>query len=120
MDKFPFFRPHRPFRAAATVAVLASATEAEDGNAPPWRPDDEYASQVRSSMGPGSDGPRFAHLQFIIQTDIGQEEFGRGMTAFWWRITHEPDAFPPEFFQLFLVNRASPRWEKLSVGLSGH
>ena len=27
--------------AAATVAVLASATEVKHGNAPPWRPDDE-------------------------------------------------------------------------------
>ena len=32
--------------AAAAAAVLASATEAEDGNAPPWRPDNEYTSEV--------------------------------------------------------------------------
>ncbi|CAN0518077.1 unnamed protein product, partial [Laminaria digitata] len=55
-------------RAAVSVgeaaAVLASATEVEHGNAPPWRPDDEYASEVlfdvissRSALsGPGNDG----------------------------------------------------------------
>ena len=31
---------------AATVAVPVSTTEAEDGNAPPWRPDDENASEL--------------------------------------------------------------------------
>ncbi|CAN0518643.1 unnamed protein product, partial [Laminaria digitata] len=49
--------------AAAVTAVLASATEVEDGNAPPWRPDDEYASEMlfdvissRSALsGPGND-----------------------------------------------------------------
>ena len=42
------------------------------------------------------------NLQSIIQTDIGREEFGSGMTAFWRRIVDEPDAFPREFWQLFL------------------
>ena len=32
--------------AAAVVAVLASASEDEDRNAPPWRPDNEYTSEV--------------------------------------------------------------------------
>ena len=90
--------------------MLASATEVEDGNALPWRPDDEYASEVlfdvissRNALaGPGNDGQRFSHLQSIIHTDIGREEFGKGMTAFWWKIIDEPDAFPPEFWQLFL------------------
>ena len=53
--------------AAAAEAVLASATEGEDGNAPPW-PDDKYAAEVlfdvisfRSALsGPGHDGQRFA------------------------------------------------------------
>ncbi|CAN0598374.1 unnamed protein product, partial [Laminaria digitata] len=80
--------------AAAATAVLASTTEVEGGNAPPWRPDDEYASEVlfdvissRSALSdPGDDGQRFAHLQSIIHTDIGREEFGKGMTAFWRRI----------------------------------
>ena len=95
--------------AAAAEAVLASATEGEDGNTPSWRPDDEYASEVlfevsnsRSALsGPVYDGQRFAHLHSIIHTDIGREEFGRGITAFWRRTVDEPDAFPPEFWQLF-------------------
>ena len=41
----------------------------EDGHAPPWCPDDEYASEVlfdvissRSTLsGPGNDGQRFSH-----------------------------------------------------------
>ena len=51
---------------------------------------------------PGNDGQRFSHLLSIIHTDIGREEFGKGMTAFWQKIVDEPDAFPPEFWQLFL------------------
>ena len=109
MVKFPS-EDHTAVSAAVAAAVLVSATEAEDGNAPLWRPDDEYTSEVlfdvissRSALsGPGNDGQRFAYLQSIIHTDIGREEFGRGMTAFWRRLVDEPDAFPPEFWQLFL------------------
>ena len=45
MAKFPP-EDHAAASAAAAAAVLASGTEVEDGNAPPWRPDDEYASEV--------------------------------------------------------------------------
>ena len=73
--KFPS-EDHAAVSAAAVAAVLASATEAEDGNALLWRPDDEYTSEVlfnvigsRSGLsGPGNDGQRFAHLQSIIRT----------------------------------------------------
>ena len=59
--------------------------------------------QLRSALsGPGSDGRRCAHLQSIIHTNIGLEEFGRGMTPFWRRIVDKLDAFRPEFWQLFL------------------
>ena len=100
---------HIAVSAAAVAAVLASATEIEEGNAPPWRPDDECASEVlfnvissRSVLSCArNDGQRFVHLQSIIHTDIGRQEFGRGMTAFWRRIVDEPDAFQPEFWQLF-------------------
>ena len=62
----------------------------EDVNAPPWRPDDEFASEVlfdvissRSALsGPGNDDQRFSHLQSIIHTNIGWEEFRKGMKAF--------------------------------------
>ena len=95
---------------AAAETVLRSATEGGYGNAPPWRAGDEYASEVlldvinsRSALsGPGNDGQRFSHLQSIIHTDIGREEFGRGMTSFWRRIVDESDTFPPEFWQLLL------------------
>ena len=72
------------------AVVLASATNAEEGITPLRRPDNEYASEVlfdvigsRSALsGPANDGQRFTHLQSIIHTDTGREEFGRGMTAF--------------------------------------
>ena len=95
--------------AAAVAAVLASATEVDDGNAPSWLPDDEYASEFvfdvissRSALSPpGNDGQWFAHLQSIMHNDIGREEFGRGMTAFWCRSVDEPNAISPETWQLF-------------------
>ena len=45
MAKFPS-EDHAAVSTAAAEAELASATEGEDGNAPPWRPDNEYASEV--------------------------------------------------------------------------
>ena len=96
--------------AAAADAVLLCATEGEDGNALPWRPEVEYASEVLFDVisspsalsGSRKDDQRFAHLQSIIHTDIGREEFARGMTTFWRRIVDEPDVFPPEFWQFVL------------------
>ena len=113
----PFQRSRHRFR---RFRCAASATEAEDGNAPPWRPDDECTSEVlfdvissRSALsGPGNDGQRFAHLQSIINTDMGREKFGRGITAFWRRLVDEPDAFPPEFWQLFLQSSLTALGEK--------
>ena len=117
--KFPS-EYHADVSAAAADAVLAWATEGGDANAPPWRPDDENSSEVlvavigsRSVLsGPEKDGQRFAHLQSIIHTDVGREEFGRGMTAFWRRIVDEPGAFPPEFWKLFLQYTPAAREEK--------
>ena len=104
---------HAAVSAAAADAVLVRATEAEDGSAPPWRPDNEYTSEVifdvissRSALsGPGNDGQRLAHLHSIIYTDIGRGEFGLRMTAFWRRLVDELDTFPSEFWQLFQQSR---------------
>ena len=52
--------------------------------------------------GAGSDGLRLSHLQSIIRTQFGQEHFGAGIKAFWRRMMDKPDAFPPEFWELFL------------------
>ena len=119
MAKFPS-DDHTAAPATAAAAGLASATEAEDRSAPPWRPDDEYTSEVlfdvissRGALsGPGNDGRRFAHLQSIIHTGIGREEFGRGMTAFWRRLVDDPDAFPPTFWQLCLQSSLAALGEK--------
>ena len=83
--KFPS-EDHAAVSTAVAAAVLASATKVEDGNASPRRPDYEHTSEVlfdtissRSALSdPGSDGQRFAHLQFIIHTDTKREDFGRG------------------------------------------
>ena len=52
--------------------------------------------------GAESDGLRFSHLQLIIRTDFGREKFGAGIESLWRRIIDDPNAFPPEFWQLFL------------------
>ena len=127
MAKFPS-EDHAGVSTAAAEAVLASATEGEDGNAPPWRPDDECASEVlfdvissrRTLSGPGNDGQRFSHLRSIILTDIGRQEFGRGMTACGPRIVDEPDAFPPEFWQPFLQSSLTTLGGKVPACLRGH
>ena len=114
--KFPF----KDHAAAAAAALLTSATDGKQGNALSWRPDDEYASEVlfdvissRSALpDPGNDGQQFTYIQSITHTDIGREEFGRGMTAFRRRIVDEPDAFPPEFWQLFLPSSLTALGEK--------
>ena len=93
---------HAAISAVAVAAVPASATEAVDGNARPWRADTEYTFEVlvdvissRSALsGPGNDGQPFGRLQSIIHTDIGRQEVGRSMPAFSRRLVNEPDAFP--------------------------
>ena len=116
-----FWQSHvqREMRSYGAAAVLASATEAKDGKAPLWHPDNKCTSEVlfdvissRSALsGPGNDGQRFAHLQSIIHTDIGRGEFGRGMTACWRRLADEPNAFPPDFWSSSR-SQASSHWEK--------
>ena len=66
--------------------------------------------------GPGNDGQRFAHLQSIIHTDIGREEFGQGMTVFWRILVDEPDAFPMEFWQLFSAVESHRTGRKVLTG----
>ena len=51
--------------------------------------------------GAGSDGLRFSQLRSITRSNFGQECFGAGIEAFWRRIVDEPDAFPPEIWELF-------------------
>ena len=83
-------KDHAVVSEAPADAVLATATEGEEGNAPVWRPNDEYASEVlfdaisscSALSGAGNDRQRFSHLQSTIHTDIGREKFGRSITAF--------------------------------------
>lgn len=104
MIKFPP-KDNMTVSAAMTAAVLANATEVEDGSAPPWRQNDEYGSQVffginnsRSTLsGTMNDGQRFVLLLSTIHTDIGREASGRGMPKHSRRIIHELDVFPSEF-----------------------
>ena len=83
-------------------------TEPEEGSGPTWRPEGEFNPQVAFEViyshnilsGAESDGLRFSHLQPIIRTKFGQEYFGAGIEAFSRRMVNEPDAFPPEFWEL--------------------
>ena len=72
----------------------------------------DIISSLSVVSGPGNSGQRFVHLQFTIDTDIGKEEFARGVTAFWRRIVAEPDDFPSEFWQLFLQSSLTALGEK--------
>ena len=55
----------------------------------------DIVSPLSALSGPGKDGQRFSHLQPMIHTYIGREEFGRSMAAFWRRIVDGSEAFPP-------------------------
>ena len=96
-------------QAATAAARVASVTEPEEGRGPTWRPEGEFNPQVafevinsRSALsGSGSDGLRFSHLQSIVGTQFCHEHFGAAIEAFWRRMVDEPDAFPPEVWELF-------------------
>ena len=95
---------------AAAGARLTSVTEPAEGSGLTWRPEAECNAQVavqainshNALPVAGSDGLRLSHLQSIIRTQFGQYDFGAGIGVFWWRIVDEPDAFPPEIWELFL------------------
>lgn len=81
---------------------MARAIDVDDINLPRWRLDGEHAFEalvgVISARGtlsvPKNDVQRFVHLKSVINTEIGREVFGRGMSAFRRRILDEPHAFP--------------------------
>ena len=54
----------------------------------------DVISSRRALSGPGNDGQRFTHLQFINYTDIRRTGSGLGMTIIWKKTVDEPDAFP--------------------------
>ena len=105
---------------AAAAAVAASSSDQEEGSVPNWRPgeafDPHLALEVIKSRnalsGAGSDGLRFSHLQSIIRTGFGREKIGAGIEAFWRRIIDYLNAFPPEFWQLFLQSNLTALGEK--------
>ena len=110
---------------AAAGARLTSVTEPAEGSGLTWRPEAECNAQVavqainshNALPVAGSDGLRLSHLQSIIRTQFGQYDFGAGIGVFWWRIVDEPDAFPPEIWELFLQsNRPRDGLEAPSCG----
>ena len=124
--KFPSKDP-AAVSAAAAAAVLANVTEAEDGNAPRWRPGNEYTSEVpfdvissRSALSdPGNDRQRFAHLQFTLHTDIGREEFGRAQQAPGGDSSTNRTRSRQSSGSAS-CSRASPHWKKVSTGWRRH
>ena len=64
---------------------------------------------------------RFSHLQSIIMTGFGRETFGAGIEAFWRRISNDPGAFPPEFWQLFMqfnLTALGEKYRPVCVGMT--
>lgn len=90
--------------------MLAYAIEAKEERAPSCRPNDEDVCQVlfdvigshKALSVVGNYFQRFTCLQFTIHTNVAQEQFRKGGTACWRRITDDPDEFRPEFWKLFL------------------
>ena len=62
--------------------------------------------------GAGSDGLRFSRLQSRIGSGFGREKFGAGIEALGRRNIDDPNAFPPEFWQLFLQSNLTALGEK--------
>ena len=85
-----------------------SRTDAEDGSAPRWRPENEFDPQVlldviksrSSDCGARNDGQRFSHLN-IVSTKIGREEFTEALSSLWRKLVNAPNTFPPEFWTLW-------------------
>lgn len=94
----------------AMAAVAAIAFDVEEERGPKSRPEEEVDPQVafevinsRNALsGAGGDGLHFSHLQPIINTGVGRENFGDGIETFRRRIIDDSSTFPPEFWQLFL------------------
>ena len=105
---------------AAAAAVAISSTDQEEGSVPNWRPEEEFDPQValelinsRNALSEaGSDSLCFSLLQSIIRTGFGREKVGAGIESFWKRIIDDPNAFPPEFWQLFLQSNLNASGEK--------
>ena len=85
-------------------------TEPEEGIDPTWRAEGEFIPQVafevinsrKALAGAGTEGLLFSRLQTIIRTRFCQKHFGTGIEACWRRMVDEPDAFLPEFGELFV------------------
>ena len=95
---------------ATAAAVAANSSDTEEGRGPEWRPEEEFDPLVslvvtnspNAPSGTGSDDPRFSHLQSIIRTGFGRGMSEIGVETFWRKTIDSPNAFPPEFSQLFL------------------
>ena len=105
---------------AAAAAVAASTSDLEEGSGPNCPPEEEFDPQValevinyRNALsGVGSDGLRCAHFQSMVRTGFGRENSGAGIEAVWRRFIDGPNAFPPEFWQLFLQSNLTALGEK--------
>ena len=72
----------------------------------------EVINSRNALSGAGSDGVRFSHLHSIIRTVFGRENFGADIEAFGRRIIDDSNAFPPEFWQIFLQSNLTALGEK--------
>lgn len=69
----------------------------------------------------GNNWLRFSHRQSILSTTEGMEGFRPAIGAFWDRIMEHTDAFPSEFWELYLQSTLTALGEKcrlVCVGLT--
>ena len=76
----------------------------------------------RSALfGPGNDGQRFGDLKSIIYTDVGREEFGRGIAAFWrTRNRRRAGRVPARVLAALPAVEPHRIGRKMPAGLLGH
>lgn len=96
--------------AAAEATIATSRARLASGENAAWRPGDDYDPQTTMDVVKSryvlsvssNDGLVFAHLQCFLNIPEGKSGVGPAKGYFRRRIMGQPDAFPPEFWQLSL------------------
>ena len=117
--------------AAAAAAAVAESRDAlacgGDGGDAEEQPVEDLDPQIlldvirgRSALSAaGNDGLRFSHLQRVVGTEVGKNEFPAAIHGLWRRIMEDSDAVPSEFWALFLqanLTALGPKCRPICVG----
>ena len=106
--------------AATEAAVAARKIALSSGGEGAWRPENEYdpATAIEVIMSrnalsaAGNDGLRASHLQQLVKTITGKAGFSTALGTFWKRLFDDPEAYPLEFWELFLQSILTALGEK--------